>query len=224
MFGYSIAISGKRNLLLERVIDLEDAIYFSKVEYREVKGNGNTSSVLLLNIPERELSYQVYDWKRQMPAIEGIQMEERKDYIWSNDIAIPARRISNERTGFEPRIIRDEQFEQKIAFSYAIKLTDGQMKALLPYCNALDFESYRDRKMQMGEEGYMGYRDEVHLYFRGITDSYIPMLELPMEYYYDEEHIWPSEKLYRYLVKTFLEKEKKLCGWWLPYGNESVFF
>lgn len=52
MFGYSIAISGKRNLLLERVIDLEDAIYFSKVEYREVKGNGNTSSVLLLNIPE----------------------------------------------------------------------------------------------------------------------------------------------------------------------------
>lgn len=204
--------------------ELKDIIYFSKVEYREVTWYGNTSSILLLNIPEQELFYQVFDWKRQMPAIEGIQTEERNDYIWSNDIAIPARRISNERTGFESQIIRDEQFEQKIAFSYGIKLTDGQMKALLPYCNALDFEPYRDRKMQMGEEGYIGYRDGVHLYFRAITDSYIPMLELPMEYYYDEEHIWPSEKLYRYLVKTFLEKEKKLRGWGLSYGIESVFF
>lgn len=159
-----------------------------------------------------------------MPAIEGIQTEARNGHIWSNDIAIPARRISNERTGFEPRIIRDEQFEQKIAFSYAIKLTDGQMKALLPYCNALEFEPYRDRKMQMGEEGYIGYRDEVRLYFRAITDSYIPMLELPMEYYYDEKHIWSSEILYQYLVKTFLEKEKKLREWGLSYGRESLFF
>ena len=203
---------------------MKDTIYFSKIEYREVKEYGNTSSILLLNIPERELSYQVFEWKRQMPVIEGIGAEERNDYIWSNDIGIPARRISNERTGFEPRIIRDEQFKQKIAFSYGIKLTDGQMKDLLPYCNALDFEPYRDRKMQMGEEGYIGYRDEVRLYFRAITDSYIPMLELPMEYYYDEEHIWPSEKLYRYLVKTFLEKEKKLREWGLSYGRESVFF
>lgn len=208
---------------MERVKELEDIIYFSKIEYREVTGYGNTSSILLLNIPERELSYQVFEWKRKMPAIEGIQTEERKDHIWSNDIAIPARRISNERIGFEPRIIRDEQFEQKIAFSYGIKLTDGQMKALLPYCNALDFEPYRDRKMQMGEEGYIGYRDEMRLYFRAITDSYIPMLELPMEYYYDEEHMWPSEKLYRYLVKTFLEKEKKLRGLGLSYGRESLF-
>lgn len=170
------------------------------------------------------LSYQVFEWRRQMLAIEGIQTEERNDYIWSNDIAISARRISNERTEFEPRIIRDEPCEQKITFSYGIKRTDGQMKVLLPYCNALDFEPYRDRKMQMGEEGYIGYRDEVRLHFRAITDSYIPMLELPMEYYYDEEHIWPSEKLYRYLVKTFLEKEKKLREWGLSYGREALFF
>ena len=41
----------------------------------------------------------------------------------------------------------------------------------------------------MGEEGYIGYRDEVQLYFRAVTDSYIPLLELPMDYYYDEKHI-----------------------------------
>ena len=45
-----------------------------------------------------------------------------------------------------------------------------------------------------------------------------------MDYYYDEEHIWPSEKLYRHLVKTFLEKEKKLRGCGLCYGRDSVFF
>ena len=223
MLGYSMKYL-KKSLLLERVTELKDAIYFSKIEYREVTGYGNTSSILLLNIPEQELSYQVFEWKRQMPAIEGIQTEARNGHIWSNDIAIPARRISNERTGFESWIIRDEQFEQKIAFSYAIKLTDGQMKALLPYCNALDFEPYRDRKMQMGEEGYIGYRDEVRLHFRAITDSYIPILELPMDYYYDEEHIWPSEKLYRYLLKTFFEKEKKLRRWGLSYGRKSLFF
>lgn len=52
------------------------AVYFSQIEYREVIGDGNRSSIMLLNIPERELSYQVYDWKRQMPAIEGVQTEQ----------------------------------------------------------------------------------------------------------------------------------------------------
>lgn len=190
-------------------VGMADAIYFSKIEYREVIGYGNTSSIMLLNIPERELSYQVYSWKRQ---------------IWSPDIAIPAKVIKNEKNGFEPQLIKDEQYEPEIAFSHAIKLTGEQMKALLPYCNALDFEPYRDKEMKMGEEGYIGYRDEVHLYFKAVTDSYIPLLELPMNYYYDEEHIWPSEKLYRYLVKTFFEGNKKLRGWGPTYGGLSLFF
>ena len=29
-----------------------------------------------------------------------------------------------------------------------------------------------------------------------------------MNYYYDEEHIWPSEKLYRYLIKKYFEGNK----------------
>jgi len=49
---------------------VENAIYFSKIEYREVVGYGNTASVILLDIPERELSYQVFDCKKQMQAIE----------------------------------------------------------------------------------------------------------------------------------------------------------
>lgn len=77
--------------------------------------------------------------------------------------------------------------------------------------------------MEMGEEGYIGYRDEVDLYFRAVTDSYIPLLELSMGYYYDEEHIWPSERLYRYLVKTFFEGDKRLRGWGPTYGGFSLF-
>lgn len=206
------------------VIVLENAIYFSKIEYREFIGYENTLSIMLLNIPEQELSYQVFDWKIQMPAIESVQTEELNGQVWSYDIAIPAKRIRNEKTGFEPQMIKDEQYEQEVVFSYAIKLTDEQVKALLPYCNAFDFEPYRDREMKMGEEGYIGYRDEVNMYFRAITNSYIPLLELPMDYYYDEEHIWPSEKLYRYLVKTFFERNKKLHGLGPIYGGLSLFF
>lgn len=77
--------------------------------------------------------------------------------------------------------------------------------------------------MEMGEEGYIGYRDEVQLYFRAVTDSYIPLLELPMDYYYDEKHIWLSEKLYRYLVKTYFEEDIKLRGWGTTYGGFSLF-
>lgn len=211
-------------ILTEVILSMADAIYFSKVEYREVIGYGNTSSIMFLNIPERELSYQVYDWKRQMPAIEGVQTEQWGEHTWTDGIAIPAKRIINGKTGFEPQMIMDEQYEPEIAFSHAIKMTGEQMEALLPYCNALDFEPYRNREMKMGEEGYIGYRDEVHLYFRAITDSYIPLLELPMNYYYDEEHIWPSERLYRYLVKTFFEGKKKLRGWGPTYGGLSLFF
>ena len=34
----------------------------------------------------------------------------------------------------------------------------------------------------------------------------------PMDFYYDAEHIWPNEKLYRYLIKTFFENNSKLNG------------
>ena len=74
-----------------------------------------------------------------------------------------------------------------------------QMKELLTYCDTSDFEPYRNREMKMSDEGYIGYRDEVQLDFMAITDSYIPKIELPMDYLYDESRTWPSEKLYQYV-------------------------
>ncbi|MCF0133011.1 MAG: hypothetical protein HUJ72_04015 [Blautia sp.] len=158
-----------------------------------------------------------------MPAIEGVQTEAWNDHVLSYDTGRPAKRLRSFKTGFHPQTLMDEKYEQEVVFSYAIEITDHQMKSLLPYCNALDFEPFRNKEMKMGDEGLIGYRDEVRMYFKAITDSYIPLLELPMDYYYDEEHIWPSEKLYRYLVKTFFNG-KEFQKWGPIYGGLSLFF
>jgi len=66
-----------------------------------------------------------------MPAIEGMQTKEINKYTWTYDIALPAKKIRNGKTGFEPQFIRDEEYNPEITFSYAIKLTDDQMQMLL---------------------------------------------------------------------------------------------
>ena len=78
--------------------------------------------------------------------------------------------------------------------------------------------------MSMKDDGYIGYRDEVQMPFRAISNSHIPLIELPMDYYYDEQHIWPSEKLYRYLLTTFFENNRKTEKWITSYGGFSLFF
>ena len=179
---------------------MQKPIYFSKIEFIETIGHGNPNSIIVLNIPARELSYQVYDWKHQYPA------------KW----------ISSGNTKFKPVPVKDASYQAKIIFSCGIKLTEQQLETLLPLCNALDYEPFRNRKMGIDEKSYCGYRDEAQVHFRGITDSPIPLLELPMHYYYDEEHIWPSERLYRYLIKNIFDKEKNMKGWYTPYGGFSL--
>ena len=66
-----------------------------------------------------------------MPAIEGMQTKEINKYTWTYDIALPAKKIRNGKTGFEPQFIRDEEYNPESTFSYAIKLTDDQMQMLL---------------------------------------------------------------------------------------------
>lgn len=203
---------------------MQKPIYFSKVEFREGTGFMNIDNTILLNLPARELSFQSFKWKKQMPAIQGRETDEFWGRECTYDTSYPARVISSEHTDFKPKLFKTDQYEQEVVFSYGIKLSDQQYEALLPLCNAYDFEPFRGRKMVMGEEGYVGYRDEIRLYFRAITDSHIPMLELPMEYYYDEAHIWPSEKLYRHIIKNIFDKEKKMRSWYTSYGGCSLFF
>lgn len=203
---------------------MREPIYFSKVEFRECTKSMNIGKIILLNLPECELSFWAFRWKKQMPTIQGQKTEEFFGCEYTYDTSYPARMISSEHTDFKPKLFKTDSYEQEVIFSYGIKLSEQQYEELLPLCNALDFEPFRGRKMVMGEEGYVGYRDEICLYFRAITDSYIPMLELPMEYYYDEAHIWPSEKLYRHIIKNIFDKEKKMRRWHTGYGGFSLFF
>ena len=203
---------------------MSQPIYYSKVEFREEIGYGRRTNIILLNLPAKELSYQVFCYRQRMPAVQGTITAQLRTGQYTFDTSSPAMYISNEKTGFKPRLLKCDALEQEVVFSYGIKLTDAQYKKLLPYCNALDFEPYRNREMSMDDDGYMGYRDEVRMYFSAITDSPIPMIELPMYYYYDEAHIWPSEKLYRYLVKNFFDKDKTLKDHYIPYGGLSLFY
>lgn len=203
---------------------MDEKLYFSKVEFKEYIGCG-LNSILLLNLVEKTLAYQVYETEKQIhaPAIIGVETEEFMGHIWECDIRKSAKRMKNGKTNFKSVLLLDDIDNKEVVFSYTHKFSECEIKELLPLCNALNFEPYRDREMSMSDEGYCGYRDEVNLYFTGITDSYIPKIELPMDYFYDEEHIWPSEKLYRYVIKTFMNN-KKLKNRVLSYGGSSLFF
>ena len=200
---------------------IED-IYFSKVEFQESFGL-NRLNVLSLNLQENKLSYQVFERKFKMPTVQGIGYIDYNGVKYQQDLSWPAKLISNEKTGFKSKLLKTEPFEQTELFSYGIKLTDKQMRDLLPYCNVMDFEPFRSREMSMEDDGCIGYRDEVKMSFRAITDSYIPLIKLPMDYYYDEQHIWPSEKLYKYILTTFFKNNKKTEKWIMPYGGFSLF-
>lgn len=201
---------------------MEERIYFSKVEFREYVGY-SLNSILHVNLVEGTLLYQVYgrSKKRKAPAITGIGTEEFMGHTWDYEIRKPAVKMRNSKTGFKTVIIEDDVADYEVVFLYTHKFSDDEKRDVLKYCNALEFEPYRDREMSMEDEGYCGYRDEIDVCFTGITDSYIPMLKLPMDYYYDEKHIWPSERLYRYIVRSFLSG-KKLRKWVVPYGGLSL--
>lgn len=175
-------------------------IYFSKIVFQAEIGCGKMQNSMLLDIHQHELAYQVLEREKQKPAIMEVvdcAISERQ-YYFNVD-------------------------RQKIVFSYGIKLTEAQIEEMLPLCNTLEFEPYRSKEMSMNDEGCIGYRDEIRLRFIGITDSYIPKMEWEMPYYYDEEHIWPSEKLYRYLVTKYFQDNKELKNWVPSYGESSLF-
>lgn len=207
---------------IQEVKTVQEPIYFSKIEFKEFIGH-NRLNIIFLNLGEKELAYQVFAINPQAPSIQGTAFKEYDGIKFSVDLSFPARMISSEKTDFKPKLFKTEHYVQKELFSYGIKLTDEQIENLLPYCNALDFEPFRNRKMTMSDNGYIGYRDEVNTKFKAITNSYIPLIKLPMDYYYDEQHIWPSEKLYSYLTKTYFENNPETKKWSFPYGSFSLF-
>ncbi len=214
-------------------------VYFSKIFFVEKLCYGIPESILTVDLDQGEMSFQRFARreKRQMPGGRKIRTYYYKgelvDISYSN---VPARMIRSGRSDWKA-ICLESETEREIVFSKGIKLDEADMRNLLKYCNAVEFEPYRDREMSMDDEGYLGYRDEITMEFYGITNDYIPYIHLPMDYYYDEEHIWPSERLYRYICRKYYDqlstmsevnnkkngKKKKCCGGMVGYGAYSLF-
>ena len=106
------------------------------------------------------------------------------------------------------QLVRRYQKDERILFSYGVKIKDDDLPELLQYCNAFDFEPYRNIDESMEFKGSGGYRDSWGIVFRGISDSYLPMLKINMVMYHDEKHISPSEKLYKYLIQKYFGHKK----------------
>ncbi len=229
----------------------DNPVYYTKIEYCEYSPRG-LRSILFLNTVEQQLSYQIFKQVFEAPAIIREESHEIHGMCFTDRIGRPARVVKSWKGGYRKQLLpcgdtmiteMDDGFPSydgyeshfdwreycfnnesyEVIHSVGINIPDEDMPELLAYCDARDFESFRGRKMDFDDEGRIGYRDEVSMHFTGITDSYIPRLVLPMDYYYDEEHIWPSEKLYRYLVKKFFPYNRKKIGLQPTYGAASIY-
>ena len=229
---------------------MDKPVYFTKIEYRTYSPKG-LYSILFLNTMEKQLSYQMFEPIFDPPAIIEEVSHVIHGMRFTDRIGRPARVIKSWKGGYRKQLLpcgdtmfvgidhyaqavddngfpfdwrehifSDENYE--VTHSIGINIPDEIMPELLEYCDARDFEPFRNRKMDYYDEGRIGYRDEVNMHFTGITNSYIPLLVLPMDYIYDEKHIWPSEKLYRYLVQKFFPYNRKKTGLQPTYGAFSL--
>lgn len=95
-----------------------------------------------------------------------------------------------------------------VKISKGITLDKMQIEEVLPYINTAKYEPYRDRYDSLDDVGVCGYYDEVSANFIGISDSPVPMIELSMNTIHDNGHLWPTEKLFKYLCRTFFADKK----------------
>ena len=88
---------------------MSEKVYFSKIEFREYIGYA-LNSILLLDLVEGTLAYQVYEAEKRIhaPAITGVETEEFMGHTWESDISKPAMRIRNGKTGFKSVLLVDE--------------------------------------------------------------------------------------------------------------------
>lgn len=202
---------------------MAEEIIFSKVQFEEHIGY-NYKSILILNLKEKELIYQVYEKKKVPPVITKVVAENIFNTVEYWNIGVSAKIVKNNKTEFKPVLLQDKNIDESIIYSYGKKLNAQEYGALKCLSRVIDFEPFRDRKMSMEDKGYIGYRDEVRLTFSAVSESYYPYIELPMYYYYHEDYIWPSEKLYRFLITEILKKDKKATKWVTGYGGHSLFW
>ncbi|UPQ85929.1 hypothetical protein M0R79_00705 [Ignavigranum ruoffiae] len=196
------------------------------IESRPLHDGFFNEIVIQLNVISKEVSivetkYYLYD----APAIDvrgWYKISAKKDIETS--YSKNARRIKNPLTQDQWKQLATYELREEVVRSRGIKLSEEQIKLILPYCKVSDFEPYRNRKMDMKDPGYIGYRDGVSMEFIGVSNSGLPVIQLPMDYYFTAEYEWPSERLYRVLVTEVLNKDSRFDDFMLMYGGLSIFF
>ena len=198
-----------------------EPVFFSKVVLSSRIGAGfcYPENTIMIDIPKKEISFQKCKWIERSGSVEVMD-----DYGWDSGLVghdvhylKPAVKIKNGKTGFEYKVLPVEKYEQKIIKSIGLSLSDYEIDRILPFCNALEFELYRD----MGDdwEHMTGYFDEVSIHFQAVTDSYIPMLEMSCNLSHEKGYERPQEKL-RDFILEYMSKNKKFKGVsLLDFGN-----
>lgn len=205
----------------------DNVIYLSKIEFEEFSCTGEGYTIVL-DLPAHTLAYFENKKTKNMPCEKGITefaFNYDKKTIFHVDVDYPMKVMKNCKTNFERRMIRDDAYSSSVAYMHGIRLTESQYNNLLSYCRADVFEDYRNRKEEIENDGeVIGYRDEVSMFFRATTDSYIPEFDWSLNYLYDEEYINPAEKLLRYVVCEIMQKDEKLANRpHVCYGGCSLF-
>lgn len=159
----------------------------------------------------KELSFQTFEYVKNIPSITGYGYYDKFGELILNDFVVPGILIKSCKNNFNQQSIAIEEEEKIVTFSYGIKLSDLEIKLIQEYCNALEFEEYRylDIYDYLDTYGYIGYIDEINLEFEGITNSYLPKIKLSMNLIFNNEHSWPTEKLYNYLMNIYIINNKE---------------
>lgn len=125
---------------------------------------------------------------------------------------IPAKELSYQSFKRFP-VVRANHviLDQKVLFQHGIYLTDDDVKGLLTYINAWDFEPYRHKKASWNDPDFKCELDECYkMNFFAFTDSYLPFLKLQMTLLF--WHEWPTERLLNYIHSTFISTGRLLCS------------
>lgn len=97
-----------------------------------------------------------------------------------------------------------------VKINNGITLDKKQIEEVLPYINTDKYEPYRNLEDSISDDGVCGYFDEIDVYFTGISDSPVPLINISMNMIHDDKHLWPTERLLKYLCRTYFSgKEYK---------------
>lgn len=104
-------------------------ICFSKVEFVELVGYGCERRIMLLDLAQAELSYQVLRRKKsKMSVIEGVETVGTGKYTFTYQFGRPACVAKSGKNDFRGQLIAIEDDACELIFSCGIKLNAVQLQ------------------------------------------------------------------------------------------------